>query len=47
MHLLSGKVLNKMTKYANIGASMSSQSSSQAQITQTSTPIVGASVPTA
>ena len=40
-HLRSGYALNKMTKSANIGASMSSQSlqsSSQSQITQTSTP---------
>jgi len=49
MHLQSGKALNKMTKSAYTGASMSSQSlksSSQAKITQTSTPAVGASVPT-
>jgi len=47
--LRSGKTLNKMTKFAYIDASMSSQSLqsfSQAQITQTSTPAVDASVPT-
>ena len=39
MHLRSGKALNKMTKSANTGASMSSQSlqsSTQVQITRTS-----------
>ena len=50
MHLRSGNALNKMTKSANTGASMSSQSlqsSSQPHNTQTSTPAVGASVPLA
>jgi hypothetical protein len=50
MHLRSGKALNKMTKSVNTGASMSSQSlqsSSQAQITQTSTLAMDAIVPTA
>jgi hypothetical protein len=47
LHLRSGKALNKMTKSANTGVSMSLQSSSSAQITQTSTHAVGASLPTA
>jgi hypothetical protein len=50
MHLRSGKALNKMTKSIITGASMSSQSlqsSSQAQIAQTSTLAVDAIVPTA
>jgi len=49
MHLRSGKALKIMTKSANTGASMSSQSSqsySQAQITRAFSPAVGASVST-
>jgi len=42
MHLRSGKALKIMTKSANMSSQLS-QSSSQAQITRTSTPAVGAS----
>jgi len=44
MHFRSGKTLEVMTKSTNSGAcasSQSTQSSSQAQITQASAPLVG------
>jgi len=44
MHLRSGKTLEMVTKSTNSGASASSQSSSQAQTTHASAPLVGASV---
>jgi len=46
MHLRSGKALKTMTKSTSSGVFASSQSSSQAQFTQASSPSVAASVST-